>query len=106
VSDSRHRPERPGWRCREDGDEWPCHLARKALTKAFTDNATELSRHMATLQITAVEDLAVADPARLYGRFVRWTEPTQVTCGRCERTTHRALPGLPPRLFPCHLRRR
>jgi hypothetical protein len=104
VSDS-HRVERPGWHCREDGDEWPCHLARKALTDAFVDDF-ELPRHMARLQLLAAEELAVADPASLYGRFVRWTEPTQITCGRCEKSRHRALAGLPPRLFPCHLRSR
>jgi hypothetical protein len=106
VSDARHRPARPGWRCQVDGDEWPCRLARKALTAAFVGNEAGLSYHVARLQIAAAEDLAVADPAGLYGRFVRWTEPTQITCGRCEKTRHRALPGLPPRLFPCKLRSR
>jgi hypothetical protein len=105
VSDFRHRPERPSWRCREDGDEWPCHLARKALAETFIGTEDALTFQMARLQITAAEDLAVPDPARLYGRFVRWTEPTQVTCGRCETGKHRAIPGLPPRLFPCNLRR-
>jgi hypothetical protein len=100
-----HRPERFSWRCREDGNEWPCGLARKALATAFADDG-ELSRHMARLQLLAAEELAVADPAKLYDRFVRWTEPAQVTCGRCQMSRHRALPGLPPRLFPCNLRSR
>ena len=60
---------------------------------------------MARLQLTAVEDLTISDAASLYNRFVRWTEPAQVTCGRCEKDKHRAIPGLPPRLFPCNLRR-
>jgi hypothetical protein len=106
VNDVHPRPERPGWRCQEDGDEWPCHLARKTLTETFIGNEEQLSRHMARLQIAAAVELGVADPASLYGRFVRWTEPTQVTCGRCEKTRHRAIPGLPPRLFPCNLRSR
>jgi hypothetical protein len=105
VSDVHHRPERPGWRCQEDGDEWPCHLARKALAEAFVGNEAGLPYHMARLQIVAADDLAIVDPVSLYNRFVRWTEPTQVTCGRCEKGRHRALPGLPPRLFPCNLRR-
>jgi hypothetical protein len=71
----------------------------------FADDEPELSHHMARLQLTAARDLAVPDPASLYNRFVRWTEPAEVTCGRCEQGKHRALAGLPPRLFPCHLRR-
>lgn len=103
--DESHRPARPGWRCRVDGTDWPCLLARKALAATFADDRGGLSHHMARLQLRAVEELAVPDPANLYNRFVRWTEPTQVTCGRCERDRHRAIPGLPPRLFPCSLPR-
>jgi hypothetical protein len=101
-----HRPERPTWRCRADGDGWPCHIARKVLAETFPGSGDELSHNMAQLQLMAAEDLGVPDPASLYQRFVRWTEPPSVTCGRCERGKHRAIPGLPPRLFPCQLQSR
>lgn len=105
MSAFHHPPGRPGWRCQEDGDEWPCQLARKALAVRFKDDEDGLPRHMVRLQLTAAEDLVIADPASLYNRFVRWAEPAQVTCGRCERAKHRVIPGLPLRLFPCNLQR-
>lgn len=106
MSDFRHRPRRPGWSCEADGSEWPCHAARKVLTGSFVGDEDGLSRHMSWLQLTAARDLGVVDPARLYQRFVRWTEPPQAICGRCEKGKHRAIAGMPPRLFPCQLQSR
>ncbi len=101
-----HQPSRPSWRCAEDGEPWPCSLARKQLREAFLDNEEELARHMAWLQVAAAQDLAIDEPARLYRRFVLWTSDEKTVCGRCGKPGHQALPGLPPRLFPCRLRQR
>jgi hypothetical protein len=65
----------------------------------------ELARHMAWLQAAAALDLAIHEPASLYRRFVLWTSDEPGQCRRCGRSGHQALPGLPPRLFPCRLRR-
>ena len=100
-----HKPERPLWVCSDDGDPWPCHLARKQLAEIFLDNEAALAAHMARLMDAAARDLGLPDPAKLYRRFVRWTTNDLGSCGRCGKPGHQALPGLPPRLFPCGMNR-
>jgi hypothetical protein len=103
VSDL-HKPARPSWVCLEDNEPWPCELVRKQLGDIFLGNEGRLSAHMAWLMNAAARDLGLSDPSKLYRRFVRWTAGDRM-CGRCGRPGHQALPGLPPRLFPCEFRR-
>jgi hypothetical protein len=100
-----HKPARPSWVCLEDNEPWPCELARKQLGEIFLDNEARLSAHMVWLMAAAARDLGLPDPSKLYRRFVRWTADDRAACGRCGRSGHQALPGLPPRLFPCEFKR-
>jgi hypothetical protein len=104
VSDL-HKPVRPSWHCSDDNEPWPCALVRKQLGETFLDSEDVLAVHMAWLMAAAARDLGLADPSKLYRRFVRWTAGDRAVCGRCGHTGHQALPGLPPRLFPCEFRR-
>jgi hypothetical protein len=101
-----HKPERPSWVCPEDGEPWPCELARKQLRELFLGNGERLAVQMAWLTDTAARDLALPDPAKLYRRFVWWALDDSSPCGRCGKAGHRALSGLPPRFFPCEFKRR
>jgi hypothetical protein len=75
--------------------------ARKQLGDAFFGNEAALAIKMAKLSNAAANDLGLADPSNLYRRFVHWIFTDPSPCGRCGKSSHRALPGLPPRLFPC-----
>src|SRR6187551_3162670 len=44
-----HGPNRPSWRCRDDGDLWQCELACKQLREAYPDDEIALATHMAWL---------------------------------------------------------
>src|SRR5262249_31999417 len=100
------RARRPSWRCLDDGDLWPCHMARKQLAEIFLDNEAALAAHMARLMDAAARDLGLPDPAKLYRRVVRWGHPpTALPRGRGGEPGHQALRGLPPRLFPCGMSR-
>lgn len=96
-----HAPEREWWLCRACGSEWPCAPARAELEAAVT---VDLPGHMAHLMQLAAHDLGLSNqPSKLYRRFLHWLTEGGKTqrCGRCGRVGHQALPGLPPRLFPC-----
>jgi hypothetical protein len=54
----------------------------------------------------AASDLGLADPTRLYRRFLAWTLPEDATCRLCGSASHDAIPGLPPRLLPCKVAER
>jgi hypothetical protein len=95
-----HRVRRPEWRCRTDGEEWPCEGARKLLADAYPDREA-LVRHMAHLMAQAAEDLGIPAPATLYRRFLGWTRDRSESCRACGRSSHAVVPGLPSRLFPC-----
>jgi hypothetical protein len=100
-----HTPARPSWICPQDGESWPCELARKQLAEIFLGSEDRLSAQMARLMGVAAHDLGLPDSSKLYRRFVRWTvDGAMLQCGRCGRSGHQALPGLPPRLFPCDLK--
>jgi hypothetical protein len=100
-----HRAERPQWTCEMDGEPWPCELARKALAEAYQADQQALSLLMAWLLEQATTDLALAEPARLYGRFLRWTLAPGQLCRVCGSRGHDMLAGVPPRLIPCNSRR-
>lgn len=96
-----HTPERRWWVCRACGSEWPCAPAREELEAAVT---ADLAGFMGHLTLVAAHDLGLdTQPSKLYRRFLHWlAEGGKTTpCIRCGRVGHQALPGLPPRLFPC-----
>jgi hypothetical protein len=95
----RHQPVRPQWTCGTDEDAWPCTPVRTMLTQRYRDDHEALARHMLLVVAWAAEDLGVG-PASLYGRFVRWSLPSNSACRVCGRSGHDVLPGVPPRLFP------
>jgi hypothetical protein len=97
---SEHRVQRPSWRCVVDGTAWPCEPARRQLTEAYGDRSA-LAALLATLMARAADDLGVADPTDLYGRFLAWTTNADEACRACGRIRHAAVAGLPPRLIPC-----
>jgi hypothetical protein len=95
-----HAPEREWWLCRAGGSGWPCAPARAELEAAVADSIG----FMGHLMLIAAHDLGLgSQPARLYKRFLAWLAEGGKTrpCVRCGRAGHQALPGLPPRLFPC-----
>jgi len=75
------------------------------LHETFLTQEPALAVHMSWLMHAATKDLALPDPAKLYRHFVAWTANNPGPCGRCGKPGHQALPGLPPRLFPCGMNR-
>jgi hypothetical protein len=71
------------------------------LAGAYGGGSLTLARHLADLMSLAVADLAVADPTKLYRRFLKWTLNKGVCCGACGKPGHAVIPGVPPRLVPC-----
>jgi hypothetical protein len=110
---SRHRADRPTWQCSTCGDHWPCEFACKLLADAYQGSyhgscqrsyqgdRIGLTRHLAQLMAVAAEDLGLADPTRLYRRFLGWTLDPDQRCRVCDRQGHDVLAGVPPRLIPC-----
>jgi hypothetical protein len=98
----RHGPERPGWTCRVDGQDWPCGEARTRLTAMFATCPDVLTGHMLHLMVAAARDLNLPNESQLYWRFVTWTLPAGVRCRVCGSRGHDLLPGFPPRLTPWH----
>jgi hypothetical protein len=96
-----HRADRPLWTCALDRDEWPCLPARAGLVEAYRLDRPLLSAHLAVLMSQAAGDLGLADPTRLYRRFVAWSLERHRACRVCGRAGHDAVPGAPPRLVPC-----
>jgi hypothetical protein len=96
-----HRIRRPQWTCLADGEAWPCENARQHLRNSFQGIEDVLAAHLATLMSAAADDLKQSNPAKLYRRFVHWALEEKGPCARCGKPGHRAVPGLPPRLFPC-----
>ncbi|MFG2056468.1 flavin reductase [Micromonospora sp. NPDC048930] len=71
-----HLPERPSWRCKVDGDPWPCEAARTALLEEYKGFRTALLLYLGAQMAVAREDLAeldhVAAPDDLTDRFIGW----------------------------------
>lgn len=44
---SPHQPRRPGWRCADCHDEWPCARRRAELRAEFEGERVRLALHMA-----------------------------------------------------------
>lgn len=101
-----HRVRRPQWTCRVDGAAWPCTPARQALAQQAGAESNRLGVLMSVLMAQAAEELGIADPTRLYRRFVAWTLPCDRACRVCGRAGHDVLPGVPLRLIPCEVAER
>jgi hypothetical protein len=76
---SEHRVERPTWRCAVDGTAWPCEPAKRQLTEAYGDSPA-LAALLGTLMARAADEIGVADPTDLYGRFLAWTAASDEAC--------------------------
>ena len=61
---------------------------------------SRLAVHLSYLMGVAADDFGVADPTKLYRRFVAWSLPHGQVCPVCGRAGHTVLPGVPPRLAP------
>jgi hypothetical protein len=101
---SDHGASRPLWIYAVCADEWPCPPARSDILDRYADDWVGAARQMTRLMDLAATDLGVADPTRLYKRFVRWTLGPDRACRVCGEAGHDALPGVQPRLIPCDRR--
>jgi hypothetical protein len=98
---SEHSVSRPAWTCDTCQQDWPCEPAQKTVADLHVDDHESLVEQMSRLMIWAADDLGLADPAKLYKRFLRWTLPKDHACRLCGKPGHDAVPGVPPRLIPC-----
>jgi len=67
-----HVPDRPAWTCSACGEDWPCEPARAELRAEQSGSYLTLS--MWINMVDAARDNPRAAPARLYERFVGWTQ--------------------------------
>lgn len=76
MGEPEHVAERPSWRCRVDGEPWPCEPAKAALLREYKGFRVSLLLYLAACMAEAREDLAEQDsghaPANLTERFVSW----------------------------------
>jgi len=67
-----HVPERPSWRCVDDGTQWPCPVARRRLWAAAGDRPVVVAERMAVSMGQARTELVGLSAAQLHERFVGW----------------------------------
>lgn len=72
---SAHQPERPSWKCRRCGADWPCEARRTELAAEFAGAATSLSLYLASYMVDAARELPHLTAAQLYSRFILWIRP-------------------------------
>ncbi|GAB7039687.1 MULTISPECIES: flavin reductase [Catenuloplanes] len=65
-----HDPLRPSWLCAQDGQAWPCDVARAQLAAEHGD---ALAAVLAEQLVLAAREMPNARPADLHKRFVAWT---------------------------------
>jgi hypothetical protein len=72
---SDHQPDRPSWKCRRCGADWPCGPRRTELATEFAGAATSLSLYLASYMVDAARELPELSTAQLYARFILWMRP-------------------------------
>jgi hypothetical protein len=79
-----HTWQRPSWRCRACGQQWPCAPARASLTDGA--DRVSLAMYMWGNLDQAVNDLPRRSPEELFHQFVGWThaQETGTTCSRTQ----------------------
>lgn len=66
-----HLAERPSWRCRTCGRDWPCDPARARLAGEM--DRVRLATYMWANMDDAIPDMPGSPPAELFERFIGWT---------------------------------
>jgi len=72
ASSDLHVPERPSWRCVDDGTEWPCAVARRRLWAEAGNRPVVVAERMAGWMRQARNELVGLSAAQLHERFVGW----------------------------------
>lgn len=67
-----HAPNRPGWTCIEDGEQWPCDAAKRELRRLFAGKAVSFATYLTARLEQAAEDLHGIPQDDLLRRFVLW----------------------------------
>lgn len=70
-----HWYTRPAWVCDQDGERWPCRLARAELTEAYRQDPVALAVLMAELLPFVAAEAKTSLVDELHERFVAWTRP-------------------------------
>jgi hypothetical protein len=67
-------PHRPGtdWRCRDDGEEWPCQVFRRRMWSLYRNDRHRLAAFMAHFRDKATADLDDLTAEKAETRFVGW----------------------------------
>jgi hypothetical protein len=65
-----HLPDKPSWKCRGCGSDWPCKDAWDALKDPRRQNHADVAVYMCTQLGEAAKDLVHLHPDVLYRRFI------------------------------------
>ncbi|MFK3983319.1 hypothetical protein ACI2K4_23425 [Micromonospora sp. NPDC050397] len=73
VEEAMGAPHRPGddWRCRDDGEQWPCPVFRRRMWTLYRNDRRQLVDVMARFRDRAVPELAL-DHEQAEARFTGW----------------------------------
>lgn len=73
-------PHRPGadWRCRDDGEEWPCQIFKRRMWTWYRLDRSRLAEVMAGFRTKAMVGLPDLTPEEAEARFVGWVEDPPV----------------------------
>jgi hypothetical protein len=67
-------PHRPGvdWRCRDDGDPWPCAIFRRRMWTLYPDDPDRLTIFMRHFRDRAAPELTDLTTEQVDARFIGW----------------------------------
>ncbi|MFI6759774.1 hypothetical protein ACIBF5_11635 [Micromonospora sp. NPDC050417] len=68
-----HRPGR-GWRCTDDGEEWPCRIFKRRMWTWYRDDRRRLAGIMAIHRDNAMAGMPNLTREQAQARFVGWVE--------------------------------
>lgn len=72
MSDVRHSPLQPSWKCVACSQPWPCRVRRETFLADYEGRRSQLRATLGAFLISASEDLT--EPIeQLHTRFVAWS---------------------------------
>jgi hypothetical protein len=66
-----HRPD-DGWRCRDDGEEWPCAVFRRRMWVLYSEDPGRLAAFMRHFRDKAAPALPELTARQVEVRFIGW----------------------------------
>ncbi|WP_326561330.1 hypothetical protein [Micromonospora sp. NBC_01796] len=70
-----------GWRCRDDGDEWPCQVYRRRFRHHYGPDVVGMIVFMHPIFEQAVLDLPTVPTKELRARFLGWCRRPHIGSG-------------------------